>query len=66
MSQPPIKLAVLVSGGGTTLQNLIDEIAASRLRARIELVIASRPGIKALDRAADAKLMSFVIDAGKS
>ena len=34
-----ISLAVLVSGAGTTLQNLIDEIAAGRLDARIDLVI---------------------------
>ena len=31
---PPIRLAVCVSGGGTTLQNLIDQIGAGRLRAR--------------------------------
>src|SRR6185295_8379290 len=65
MSDQPIKLAVLVSGGGTTLQNLIDEIAASRLNAEICLVIASRPGIKALERAANAKIMSFVLDREK-
>ena len=56
-----IKLAVLVSGGGTTLQNLIDGITAGTLNARIGIVIASRPQILALKRASDAKLMNFVI-----
>lgn len=58
----PIRLAVLASGGGTTLQNLIDLIAAGKLDAKIKVVIASRPGIKAVERAADAKIMSFVVD----
>jgi phosphoribosylglycinamide formyltransferase-1 len=57
----PVQLAVLVSGGGTTLQNLIDEIAAGRLSAQIKVVIASRPEIRALQRAADAKIMNFVV-----
>lgn len=39
---PPTRLAVLISGAGTTLRNLIDRIAAGRLPARIERVIASR------------------------
>src|SRR4051794_38867262 len=48
---PPIRLAVCVSGGGTTLQNLIDQIRAKRLRAQIVQVVASRPRIGAIDRA---------------
>ena len=48
---PPIRLAVCVSGGGTTLQNLIDLIAAGRLRAEIVQVVASKPGIGAIARA---------------
>jgi phosphoribosylglycinamide formyltransferase-1 len=47
----PIRLAVCVSGGGTTLQNLIDEIAAGRLRAEIVQVVASKPRIGAIARA---------------
>lgn len=49
--ETPIRLAVCVSGGGTTLQNLIDLIKASHLRAEIVQVIASKPGIKAIDKA---------------
>src|SRR4051812_43277745 len=62
MSTSPLKLAVLVSGSGTTLQNLIDLIAAGQLDARVEVVLASRPGIKGIDRAAAAGLRHFVAE----
>jgi phosphoribosylglycinamide formyltransferase-1 len=48
---PPIRLAVCVSGGGTTLQNLIDQVRARRLWAEIVQVVASRPRIPAIPRA---------------
>jgi formyltetrahydrofolate-dependent phosphoribosylglycinamide formyltransferase len=47
----PIRLAVCVSGGGTTLQNLIDKIRAKKLRAQIVQVVASRPRIEAIPKA---------------
>lgn len=62
MHQAPINLAILASGGGTTLQNIIDLIAAGDLNARVGIVIASRPGIKAIERAANARMMNFVVD----
>jgi phosphoribosylglycinamide formyltransferase-1 len=62
MPDAPIRLAVLVSGSGTTLQNLLDGIAAGALDASVEIVIGSRPGLKGLQRAADAKLMNFAVD----
>jgi formyltetrahydrofolate-dependent phosphoribosylglycinamide formyltransferase len=62
MPPSPLNLAVLVSGGGTTLQNLIDAIAGGRLDARVSVVIGSRPGLKGLQRAADARLMNFVVE----
>ena len=43
------------------MQNLIDEIAGGRLNAQIKIVIASRPGIRAIQRAADAKIMNFIV-----
>jgi phosphoribosylglycinamide formyltransferase-1 len=58
---PPLKLAVLVSGGGTTLQNLLDVITAGQLDAEVRVVIGSKPGIKGLQRAADARVMNFVV-----
>lgn len=47
----PIRLAVCVSGEGTTLQNLIDRIKSRKLRAEIVQVVASRPCIGAIVRA---------------
>jgi phosphoribosylglycinamide formyltransferase-1 len=51
MIDPPIRLAVCVSGAGTTLQNLIDCIRTGRLRADVVQVVASRPRIAAIARA---------------
>lgn len=50
-NHPPLRLAVLVSGGGTTLQAIIDAIASGYLNATISLVISSRREVKALERA---------------
>ena len=58
----PIKLAVLVSGSGTTLQNLIDHIASGHLAAQIQLVVGSRPELTGLQRARDADLPHTVVD----
>ncbi len=57
----PIRLAVLISGGGTTLQNLIDRIADGRMRAQIGLVISSSPRAGGIDRAKRAGLPVEVI-----
>jgi formyltetrahydrofolate-dependent phosphoribosylglycinamide formyltransferase len=65
MPLSPIKLAVLISGSGTTLQNLVDEINGGRLDARITVVVSSRPGLVGLDRAAKAGLKSVVVDRKK-
>ncbi len=53
---PPIRLAVCVSGEGTTLQNLIDYIRSRRLNAQIVQVVASRPRIGAITRAEAAAI----------
>ena len=57
-----MNLAVLASGSGTTLQNLLDRIASKSLDARINLVIASRPNILALERAAKVAIPAHIID----
>ena len=61
-SDQPIRLAVLVSGSGTTLQNLIDEIAAGRLNATIPVVVGSRPGLVGSERAARAGIANVVVN----
>ena len=50
----PLRLAVLISGGGTTLTNLVARINAGSLNAQITLVIASRPDCGGIQRAKDA------------
>jgi formyltetrahydrofolate-dependent phosphoribosylglycinamide formyltransferase len=52
----PIRLAVLISGGGTTLQNFIDRIADGRMRAGIALVISSNPKAGGVERARNARV----------
>ena len=48
-----VKIAVLVSGGGTNLQALLDAQQAGKLSSgRISLVVSSRAGVYALERAA--------------
>ena len=56
------KIAVLVSGGGTNLQALIDAEKRGELgNGRITLVIASKPGVYALERAANAGIEGRVL-----
>lgn len=60
MSQA-IKIAVLVSGSGTNLQAIIDNIEAKKLDAIITLVIANKPEAQALVRAANAGIATILI-----
>jgi len=57
----PIRLVVLLSGGGTTLQNLADQINAGKLNASIEGVISSKPDAYGLVRAQKLGVVSTVI-----
>ena len=56
------KIAVLVSGGGTNLQALIDAQGRGELGGgEITLVLASKPGVYALERAANAGIEGVVL-----
>ena len=57
-----LKLAVLISGGGTTLENLIAKIGAGRLDARIDLVVSSNPAAGGLAFARAAGTATEVIE----
>ncbi len=57
-----IRLAVLISGGGTTLQNFIDRIRDGRLRAEIAVVISSRRDCAGNERARRAGLRLEIVD----
>ena len=57
-----LNIAVLVSGGGTNLQALIDAEKVGKIKnGRISLVVASRPGVYALERAANAGIEGVVL-----
>ena len=57
-----MKIAVFVSGGGTNLQAIIDQIKDGRLKnVEISIVIASNDSAYALQRAADNNIPSAVM-----
>ena len=57
-----LRLTVLVSGGGTNLQAIIDAIASGDItNAEIVGVISNNPGVYSLERAANAGIPAFVI-----
>ena len=57
-----IKIAVFVSGGGTNLQALLDAQESGALHSgRIALVVSSRPGVYALERAEKAGVPAVVV-----
>jgi phosphoribosylglycinamide formyltransferase 1 len=59
----PARIAVLASGGGSNLQSLIDRFnGAPSSVARVDLVIGSRAGIGALQRAESADVPGIVMD----
>ena len=55
------RIAVLVSGGGTNLQALIDAQACGELGGEIAAVISSKAGAYALERAAKAGIPGYVL-----
>ncbi|HEX6369938.1 MAG TPA: phosphoribosylglycinamide formyltransferase [Longimicrobium sp.] len=58
------RIAVLASGGGSNLQALIDRLNADPAApARVELVVGSRAGIGALERAQRAEIDAVALDA---
>ena len=47
-----LKVGVMVSGGGTNLQAILDAVDAGKIRnASIEVVVSNNPGAYALERA---------------
>jgi phosphoribosylglycinamide formyltransferase-1 len=56
------RIAVLISGGGTTLKNLLERISAGRLNVAISLVISSNPVAGGLKFAREAGIPSLVIE----
>ena len=61
----PLRLVVLLSGGGTTLANLLKKIDAGQLDARVDLVVSSNPRARGLDIAAAAGIPQLVLEQKK-
>lgn len=62
VTEPKIRVAVLVSGGGTNLQAILDAAHSGTIRsAEVVLVISSQPGVYALERAKRAGVPSAVL-----
>ena len=63
MSRPGgVRLCVLVSAGGTTLQNLLDRTADGRLAATVAGVVSSDPAAFAVTRAEQAGVPVAVVE----
>lgn len=63
MLKEATRIAVLVSGGGTNLQALIDAEKAGKLKSgKIQLVVGSNPGAYGLKRAEAAGIPSCWVD----
>ncbi len=60
-SRDRLPIAVLISGGGTTLRNLLQHIAERGLPVDVKLVISSSAQAKGLQYAADAGIAARVI-----
>jgi phosphoribosylglycinamide formyltransferase-1 len=56
------KIAVLISGGGTNLQAVIDNIENGSLNCSIEAVIADSPNAKGIQRAASKSINTYVLN----
>jgi phosphoribosylglycinamide formyltransferase-1 len=59
---PPLSIVVLISGGGSNLQSLIDAIKNHRLNAKICAVISNKANIFGLERAKKAQIPTHIID----
>jgi phosphoribosylglycinamide formyltransferase-1 len=57
----PLDLGVLVSGTGTNLGAILAATADGRLAARVRLVVSNKPGVLALDRAAEHGVPGAVV-----
>lgn len=65
MSGGRLALGVLISGSGTNLQAIIDEIEAGRLDARVAVVISSHLEARGLERARKHNIPAVFVDRSK-
>ena len=56
------RLVILVSGGGSNLQSLIDGCASGNINANVSAVISNNPDAGGLERAAKSGIPNVAID----
>ena len=56
-----LKIAVMISGGGTDLQSIIDACQAGKINGQIELVVSNRQKAYGLERAQKAGIETAVV-----
>lgn len=56
------KIAILVSGGGSNLQAIIDSVKSGYLKCEIEVVISDREGTYGIERARNCGIDTMVVD----
>lgn len=61
MVDSPLPIAVLISGSGTTLRNLLMYRDRGELSVDIRVVISSRPQVRGLEIAAEAGVPTYVL-----
>jgi phosphoribosylglycinamide formyltransferase-1 len=59
---PPLRMTVLLSQAGTSLQNFLDRIADGRMHAEVVAVISNNANAFGLERARRAKIPAFAVD----
>ncbi|MDP6675444.1 MAG: formyltransferase family protein, partial [Gammaproteobacteria bacterium] len=57
-----IRTVILISGSGTNLQAIINEVRSGELEINLCAVISDRPGIQGLERAEQAGIPTRVVD----
>jgi phosphoribosylglycinamide formyltransferase-1 len=62
----PLPIALLISGGGTTLKNILQCIEAGKLDARVALVVSSHPNAGGLAYAREAGVRVEVVQRSES
>ncbi len=61
-SHEKTKIVVLISGGGSNLQAVIDQVANGTIDAEISLVISNNPDVKGLQRANHAGIPTALVN----
>ena len=59
---PPVKIGVLISGGGTNLQSIIDNINNGNINGEIKLIVSNRKEAYGLTRGKNAGIESIYLD----